>query len=739
MLTRQLEITSDSNARAAVLSDLARVAWEGFNDAAEAQRLLDEALGLVPDHLPAILEIADIYYKEGQWEQAEKRLTEAVRRLRNQPQQAAKLFQRLAEVHEKTGKLDEAYRQLLEADKMGPGQLLTKLSLGENRFRAGKWREAAMHLGALADHPDAATYPDEVADALAHAAQAEIKLRRPERAIELYEAAIGAPRRTPRLAAGAGRSGARARRTARRRRATCAAWPTSRPTAPSAPRRWNSSAICTSSSTTRRRRSRPTSTRTRPPSRRPRSRSRCSRRRSSSSAPAATPEAAAETSALLIDLVKDPKERAERRRDAALMLAEQGEVKEAAALLDKALEENPHDEAALSALCDLADQLSPSFGLGEKLARALAELPEPADQPAARTRRARLWQKRGELLRARDPKGAIAAFEQVVALTPDQLPAREALAALYGDDPEHEAAAIENHKQLLDADITRSASLRALGAIYARRGLADRARCCHEMLALLGTATPPERAFLQANPPPELKPDDPYAAHARRQGPRAAPGARRGDVDVGDLLLPVGRRARAHRPAAGGLRRLGARQGLADGRSRSRQDLRAGGQGAGEQEDRRFTSGPRAPPHAVEIVVQAPPALVVGPALAGEAATPAEIRFQIARGIELTRPEYILAAGVRPKQFTALFASVLKAFHPRHAKRRATTGDTAAEQAAKLKKNVPYKVSKQLVELFQGARDDLLELAALALGGPPDRQPHRPGPLRRSRRPPSGS
>jgi hypothetical protein len=43
---------------------------------------------------------------------------------------------------------------------------------------------------------------------------------------------------------------------------------------------------------------------------------------------------------------------------------------------------------------------------------------------------------------------------------------------------------------------------------------------------------------------------------------------------------------------------------------------------------------------------------------------------------------------------------VLRAFHPRHARRRATAGDTAAEQAAKLKKNVPYKVSKQLVELF---------------------------------------
>ena len=176
--------------RAAVYTDLARTAWEGFSDGAEAHRYLDEALALVPNHLPAILAVADIHYKEGQWEQAEKRLTEAVRRLRGQPQQAAKLFQRLAEVHEKLGKLDEAYRQLVEADRMGPGQLLTKLSLGENRFRAGRWREAAMHLGSLADHPDAALYPEEVADALAHAAQAEIKLRHPERAIELYEAAL---------------------------------------------------------------------------------------------------------------------------------------------------------------------------------------------------------------------------------------------------------------------------------------------------------------------------------------------------------------------------------------------------------------------------------------------------------------------------------------------------------------------------------------------------------------------
>ena len=159
MLTDQLETTDDPAARAAVLTDLARTASEGFADATEAQRCLDEALSLVPDHLPAVLAIADIYYKEGQWEQAEKRLTEAVRRLRNQPQQAAKLFQRLAEVHEKLGKLDEAYRQLVEADRMGPGQLLTKLSLGENRFRAGRWREASLHLASLGRSPGRRALP----------------------------------------------------------------------------------------------------------------------------------------------------------------------------------------------------------------------------------------------------------------------------------------------------------------------------------------------------------------------------------------------------------------------------------------------------------------------------------------------------------------------------------------------------------------------------------------------------
>ena len=52
-------------------------------------------------------------------------------------------------------------------------------------------------------------------------------------------------------------------------------------------------------------------------------------------------------------------------------------------------------------------------------------------------------------------------------------------------------------------------------------------------------------------------------------------------------------------------------------------------------------------------------------------------------------------------EFNQLLTSVLRAFHPRHSRWRAGEGGGANEQAAKLKKALPYKVSKRLAELFQ--------------------------------------
>src|SRR5207237_2931498 len=62
--------------------------------------------------------------------------------------------------------------------------------IGENRYKARRWREAALHLSPLATHEDAARYPSEVAQGLYHAALAEIRSLRPEKAHALYERAL---------------------------------------------------------------------------------------------------------------------------------------------------------------------------------------------------------------------------------------------------------------------------------------------------------------------------------------------------------------------------------------------------------------------------------------------------------------------------------------------------------------------------------------------------------------------
>ena len=62
------------------------------------------------------------------------------------PQVAAQFHRRLADAAEQQGRLDDAYQALLEADRLTPGDLHTRLLLGENRYRAHRYREAAQYL-----------------------------------------------------------------------------------------------------------------------------------------------------------------------------------------------------------------------------------------------------------------------------------------------------------------------------------------------------------------------------------------------------------------------------------------------------------------------------------------------------------------------------------------------------------------------------------------------------------------
>lgn len=101
----------------------------------------------------------------------------------------------------------------------------------------------------------------------------------------------------------------------------------------------------------------------------------------------------------------------------------------------------------------------------------------------------------------------------------------------------------------------------------------------------------------------------------------------------------------------------------------------------------------------IAVLSHPPTGVLIGPRIAEDMPL-AELRFLLGRALELARPEYILAATADPKEFTLLFAAVLRAYHPRHSRRRSEPGD-AGELAQKLKKLLPYTASKRLAELFQ--------------------------------------
>ncbi len=199
LLENRLEATDSGLTppeKARLLTQLAALSRAAGVDPAAERRLL-EALGCVPDHIPAIVALADFYADAARWSDLELFLRDILGSiiasgvLATAPAAlVADLHRRLATAHEKLGRDEDAYQTLVAADRLHRGHLLIKLALGENRYKARRWREATLHLSPLATHEDAARYPTEVAQGLYHAALAEIRSLRPEKAAPLYARAL---------------------------------------------------------------------------------------------------------------------------------------------------------------------------------------------------------------------------------------------------------------------------------------------------------------------------------------------------------------------------------------------------------------------------------------------------------------------------------------------------------------------------------------------------------------------
>ncbi|MBL9018440.1 MAG: hypothetical protein JNL83_29910 [Myxococcales bacterium] len=164
----------------------------GEGDQQGAERRLRALLQQQPQHLGAHLALAQVFVRAKKLDAAAEHLREA---LASAPEDTpgdklAPLVFEFSRVMARLGDEDESHQLLHEAHRLDRTSLPITLALGESCFQRKLWRQASLHLGALADHPDAGRYRAGVALGLVKAAQAETRALRPANAMAHYTRAV---------------------------------------------------------------------------------------------------------------------------------------------------------------------------------------------------------------------------------------------------------------------------------------------------------------------------------------------------------------------------------------------------------------------------------------------------------------------------------------------------------------------------------------------------------------------
>ncbi|MDX2088094.1 MAG: hypothetical protein SFX73_09595 [Kofleriaceae bacterium] len=656
--------------KARIMTQLAALSRAAGVEPAAERRLL-EALGCVPDHLPAIVALADFYADAARWTELESFLRENLDNnvLANAPAALiADLHRRLATAHEKLGRDEDAYQTLVAADRLHRGHLLIKLALGENRYKARRWREAALHLSPLANHEDAARYPSEVAQGLHHAALAEIRSLRPENAPALYTRAVELkPNYAPALQALAEiameKGDHRAAAELLTRQATSTEEPAERLRLFEA---LGDMAVMMLDDAER------------------------ARTCYAAAVAAAQPleakhvpllekllarqdlandhAGAGRTAELMAAFGSTPADRAARYLRAARDYLSAGDRVRARAAADRAVDADPYDVDAVDLASSLAIDQSDVEAAAAMLTRLLTAKDDRTGIPA---RKAMLSYRLGHARHQRgDARHAVAAYERAIQIAPDSdgaTSARRGLVELLrtSEDAARKEA-VAAHLQAITAATRALADLVAWADELRRTNSADAARTAFDVAAGCGhTLDVHQTAFLSIHKPYALRDDESYKTslepadralitdgHEATLGPVAAVLA-----EAAALLWPDTDEALARAGCTGAKRIPATLKSPATAMfSRLTTTLGTGAVMLYQRDE-----GPD-----VTVVAAATPVIVLGPRLTSpEARVPsAVVRAVLARAVELTRPEHVVFAGLPLADATRLLASVIRLFGP---------------------------------------------------------------------------
>ncbi|HMG56131.1 MAG TPA: hypothetical protein VK601_21680, partial [Kofleriaceae bacterium] len=707
--------------KARIMTQLAALSRTAGVEPAAERRLL-EALGCVPDHLPAIVALADFYADAERWSDLEAFLREVLEGTMLAAAPAAliaDLHRRLANAHEKLGRDEEAYQTLVAADRLHRGHLLIKLALGENRYKARRWREAALHLAPLAGHDDAPRYPSEVAQGLYHAALAEIRSLRPEKAPPLYARALELkPQYAPALQALAEVAMEQGdhRRAADllTRQATATDEPAERMRLFEA---LGDMALLMLHDDERART--------------------CYAAAVAAAQPlearhiallekllarqdlAGDHAGAARSAELMAAFGASPADRAARYLRAARDYLAAGDAVRARSAADRAVDADPYDVDAV----DLASGLAIDGGDVDAAAAMLTRLLTARDDrmPAAHgARRAGLSYRLGQARAQRgDLRQAAAAYDSAVAIAPESDGATHARRGLVelsraGDDPARREA-IGHHLQAIAAATGALGDLVAWADELRRTGAVGGAQAALELALACGhPADVQQRGFLASHAAYAMRDDEQY---------RAALDAERalirdpGELALGPVAIALTEAAALvwpdlddtlARSAAAGARRVPATRNAPAAAmfSRIAAALGAGAVMLYERDDGPDTA----------VVCAATPVIVLGPRMLAEATPTGEIRAALTRAVELTRPEHAGFAGLPDADIARMLASVVRLFGPA-ALRDAVTAlfadpDVQRGHDDMVKAALPVKLRTRFEQLLAAVPPPALDIAA---------------------------
>ena len=696
MLEQRFPLLSQKDDRARNLTRQAEIRLRYFEDSNTAYEILGEALTEDPNHVGAILALADLAEFREEWDRAGELLENALKKLKDEPGKMSRLARRYAQLMERTGKIENAVTLLQEMERRYPEELLMKLTLGEIRYQQGRWRETTKLLSALGDHPQAKEFAGEVANALCMAADSELKQRKGGTApVELWESAVRLkPDHLPAIEA------LLAFHIERGDQAAAAGYLKAQAEAATNPETRFSLFHSLAELYLNEIKSKPDAYE-------------CyynlwieigepgpGHVTILKNLVALAEDLHREHEVLsvykaLLNLVEEG-EKLMMLVKAGEVALRMGEIAYAQEVLETAQKKAPANEKVLTALSELYEntgQHASSLRILQELAeRKVGSATEPARRAAVLKRLGRVHIELGTPVEAIVP-----ILEESLTLAPNDDDVRHLLIQVYGDEPRYTEARSRQYQELLQKNPINGRALRDLTDQALRNQDQERRYIYTQMLAILGQSTPEENDWLasmagRSNRVPmeyanRLEDSDRLELEAVAHATplvtvfdtlwEAAPAVFGSDINAlgltqQDRVSPVDKSdvATIYQELA---RVLGARSiTLYAGNAETYQG--------------------------VVVACHAPPVVIVGRDSLSE--LPVTLRFYLARAMELACPKFIFAAGLYPEDFSRLLAALTRAFHPKYSRHQFKTLDPVDERAQELKKILPYRVSKTIVEFF---------------------------------------